>query len=146
MGIAPIYFLARRILQRMAACPEIHILLGARNKTELQPLVDDFKGSGFRVQVTTDDGSLGHHGYVPELLPNKLSTSDIVYACGPRSMMENVAAQCAGVGKACQVSLESHMACGIGACLGCTIQGTGDRYIHVCKHGPVLDASEVQWK
>ena len=44
---------------------------------------------------------------------------------------------------ACQVSIETLMACGMGACLGCAVEGRDqpDRYLHACLDGPVFDAS-----
>ena len=43
----------------------------------------------------------------------------------------------------CFVSLEKKMACGIGACLGCTCETKGGEGKSVCKNGPVFDATEV---
>ena len=60
-------------------------------------------------------------------------------------MMAAVAALCQASNTPCQVSLETHMACGLGACLGCTVHGADGNYRHVCKHGPVMAAEEVAW-
>ena len=66
---------------------------------------------------------------------------DIVFACGPNPMLEaihelNHSAEV-------QVSMEAHMACGIGACLGCTVPSADGEFIRVCKDGPVFDTREV---
>jgi dihydroorotate dehydrogenase electron transfer subunit len=60
-------------------------------------------------------------------------------------MMASVAAACQKARVACDVSLEAHMACGLGACLGCAVHGADGRYLHVCKNGPVMNAEEVAW-
>jgi dihydroorotate dehydrogenase electron transfer subunit len=69
-----------------------------------------------------------------------------VYACGPYPMLRAVAGLCSGRDWRCQVSLETIMACGLGACLGCTVQKADKTgYVHVCRKGPVFDAGEVAW-
>lgn len=148
MGIAPLYFLARELL-RLANPPQCIVLLGARTAAELGPLQRDFLDLGATTHLATDDGSLGHHGYVAELLlehpaPQLAWT---VCACGPQSMLKAVAGQCRKQGWECQVSLEATMACGIGACLGCAVPPAklSGPYLHVCKDGPVFKAEEVAW-
>ncbi len=145
MGIAPLLFLAKS-LQTVANPRQDHtILLGARNATELTPLVEDFQQLGYQVLSATDDGSLGHHGFVSELLEQVLPAVTRVFVCGPHPLMAAIARQCRTGGVACQASLETHMACGLGACLGCTIFAHDKSYRHVCKHGPVFNADEVLW-
>jgi dihydroorotate dehydrogenase electron transfer subunit len=63
-------------------------------------------------------------------------------ACGPMGMLSCVAGIAQRLNVACQLSIESVMACGMGACLGCAVQAADDRdhYLHVCKDGPVFDA------
>lgn len=145
MGIAPLNYLARKMLQSNQSVLQYQVLLGARTRKELCPLADEFLDMGFILHSATDDGTMGHHGLVPELLPEVLSEVDRVYACGPWPMMRSVAQLCLQAGVFCQVSLETHMACGLGACLGCTLHGVDSQYIHVCKHGPVFNAGEVRW-
>lgn len=146
MGIAPLYFLAKRLHQIVRPSGKDVVLLGARNGDELTPLARDFTALGFKTELATDDGSLGHHGFVTELLPHFLGSVGRVYVCGPDGMMGMVAGQCSKAEVRCQASLETHMACGLGACLGCTVHGADGNYRHVCKHGPVFDAQEVLWK
>lgn len=143
MGIAPLKFLAQK-LQQGAELRHI-VLLGARNKAELEPLVRDFQTLGCEVHAATDDGSYGHHGFVTELLAEALNNAGYAYVCGPERMMAAVARQCRAMKLPCQTSLETHMACGLGACLGCTIVGIDGDYRHVCKEGPVFNAQEVLW-
>ena len=68
---------------------------------------------------------------------------DVVLVCGPTVMMRNAARLCAEKGTPCFVSLEKKMACGIGACLGCTCETRSGEGKSVCKNGPVFDAAEV---
>jgi len=148
MGIAPLYFLAREIL-RNTCPPKCVVLLGARTAAELGPLPGNFMDLGVTTHLATDDGSLGHHGFVAELLLQHLDPELkwTVCACGPHPMMKAVAGQCRKQGWECQVSLEATMACGIGACLGCAVPQAelSGPYLHVCKDGPVFKAEEVAW-
>ncbi|MBU4408012.1 MAG: dihydroorotate dehydrogenase electron transfer subunit [Proteobacteria bacterium] len=148
MGIAPLYFLAREIL-RVTTPPKCVVLLGGRTAAELGPLPRDFKDIGVtEIHIATDDGSLGHQGFVAELLPQHLDSGQwTVCTCGPHPMMKAVVGQCRQQGWQCQVSLETMMACGISACLGCAIPRAdlSGPYLHVCKDGPVFKAEEVAW-
>lgn len=144
IGIAPLLFLARAI-RRAQPESKITLLAGARSDLELLA-IEKFQ-PGVEVLIATDDGSEGHHGFVTELLAEV--TGDVaVYTCGPTPMMKGVAEIAREHGWGCQVSLESHMACGMGACLGCAVERSGvhegaDKYVHVCKDGPVFKAEEI---
>ena len=97
-------------------------------------------------RVATDDGSVGHHGLVTELLPAELErpANDVeVYACGPPPMLDAVRLLCAAHGVPAQLALESGMACGFGACFGCVVP-TRDGYVRLCLEGPVLDAAVLE--
>lgn len=123
-------------------------ILGFRNAAHVI-LDEDFDACGCDLRLATDDGSRGHHGFVTDLLRQRLAegNADIIYACGPKGMLQAVAALAEEFGVRCELSLEERMACGVGACLGCatpirTPDG-GMTYKHVCKDGPVFDAKEV---
>lgn len=146
MGIAPLYFLAQKFRESEHGYNNQPVLLGAQTQAELLILSEEFTELGYSVLTATDDGSLGHQGFVTELLDEILAQVRQVYVCGPLPMMKVVALKCLDAGVPCQVSLETHMACGLGACLGCTFPATGGGYKHVCKDGPVLTASEVSWE
>ena len=75
----------------------------------------------------------------------KLTGDSIVYACGPEPMMARIASICSENKVACQVSVESVMACGMGACLGCSRPDKKGSYTHVCLNGPVYDAEKLEW-
>jgi NAD(P)H-flavin reductase len=97
--------------------------------------------------LATDDGTVGHHGFVTELLADQLAleraATPEVYACGPAPMLEPVRAICAEHGVPAQLALESGMACGFGACFGCVVP-TRQGYVRLCVDGPVIDAAELQ--
>ena len=99
-----------------------------------------------RPKVATDDGSVGHHGLVTEVLEDELDERGEeleVYACGPPAMLEAVRAICADRGIPAQLALESGMACGFGACFGCVVP-TVDGYLRLCIDGPVLAADGLR--
>jgi dihydroorotate dehydrogenase electron transfer subunit len=97
-------------------------------------------------RVATDDGSVGHHGFVTDLLREELDGQgdDVtVYACGPPPMLEAVRALAAAHLAPAQLALESGMACGFGACFGCVVP-TKRGYLRLCVDGPVLDAGALE--
>lgn len=110
-------------------------------------LLDDFRKVCANVCVATDDGSLGHPGFVDELVQEELKQRKYtaVLACGPKAMLRAVARVSAEEGIPCQVSMEERMGCGVGACLVCACRMADGRYRHVCKNGPVFEAGEVKW-
>jgi dihydroorotate dehydrogenase electron transfer subunit len=95
--------------------------------------------------VATDDGSVGHHGLITELLEDALDERGEeleVYSCGPPAMLEAVRTMCIEHGVPAQLALESGMACGFGACFGCVVP-TVDGYVRLCVEGPVLEAARL---
>lgn len=104
--------------------------------------VEDFKPWCENVYISTETGIEGHKGFVTDLL--KPGQYDAVLTCGPEVMMRKVAAMCKEVGTTCYCSLEHRMACGIGACLGCSIR-TKNGMKRVCKDGPVFNAEDLLW-
>ncbi len=92
--------------------------------------------------VATDDGSVGHHGPVTDLLAAALDDDVEVYACGPPAMLDAVRDLVVTAGVPGQLALESGMACGYGACYGC-VTPTRSGYVRLCVDGPVLYAAEL---
>lgn len=95
--------------------------------------------------VTTDDGSCGIRGMISAALTAQVLKEkkySVVYACGPEPMLRYIQKICAEAGTKCFLSLESKMACGMGACLGCTVK-TKSGPKRCCKDGPVFNASEI---
>ena len=150
MGIAPLYFLAQ-VLQRNQG-PTTTVLLGFSTSQEIV-CSDELKNLGVRLSLATEDGSLGSKGLVTDLLDQHLSheltAKPIIYACGPRPMLKKVAHQAATSDLTCSVSLEGHMACGLGICLGCAVKashGLATVYHYVCQDGPVFQAETIDWE
>lgn len=93
-----------------------------------------------KLTITTDDGSVGVHGMLPAALTEETlrqGNYSVVYACGPTPMLAYVKKIAEATGLPCYLSLEAHMACGVGVCLGCTIQTTEGKK-RCCKEGPVF--------
>ncbi|MGN6556948.1 MAG: iron-sulfur cluster-binding protein, partial [Solirubrobacterales bacterium] len=89
----------------------------------------------------------GHQGYVTDLLVTMLTgddaTSAVVYSCGPPAMLEAVRSLCAEAGVACELAMESPMACGFGACFGCAVPKVDGGYMRLCVDGPVVRGDAV---
>jgi NAD(P)H-flavin reductase len=90
--------------------------------------------------IASEDGKEKHRGRITDFLdPADYRT---VFACGPEPMLRVVAAKCREAAVPCYISLERRMACGVGACLGCTVTtSAGNR--RCCADGPVFNAEEV---
>jgi len=148
IGVAPFPFLAKEL--RKAGWRPV-LLFGARGEHDLVNR-EWFEGQGVEVRTATEDGSHGVRGLVTDLLQKALapgSDAGMVYACGPRPMLQSVSALVNSSKVPCQLSLESAMGCGFGVCLGCVVKvrrGDGFDYVRVCTEGPILMATEVLWE
>ncbi|MDD5119736.1 MAG: dihydroorotate dehydrogenase electron transfer subunit [Candidatus Omnitrophica bacterium] len=141
MGVAPLVYLAEKLNKPL-------VLIGARTKKQIL-CADEFRSLGCTLQLATDDGSLGFTGKVTDLLENILTSTidyrlSTIYACGPHPMLRAVSLIALKHNINAQVSLEGHMACGTGACLGCVVE-TISGYKRVCKDGPVFSSRELIW-
>jgi dihydroorotate dehydrogenase electron transfer subunit len=125
---------------------------GVRN-AELLAGVPDFEAAGVEVRLSSDDGSVGHHGFVTHLLSDVLLETQgrkrQVVCCGPEPMMHAVAELCQHEDTPCLVSLETPMACGIGICFSCVTKvrqpdGEWD-WKRTCVEGPIFDAQKIVW-
>ncbi len=141
IGVPPMLYTARTAGGSTVAC------LGFRSR-EKAMLLSDFEAVCDHVAVTSDDGTLGAHGFVDALVREELAKDHsftAVLACGPKLMLRSVAKAAEEAGVACQVSMEERMGCGVGACLVCACKTADGHYKHACKDGPVFDAKEVDW-
>jgi dihydroorotate dehydrogenase electron transfer subunit len=142
MGVAPLVFLAEKIKLSKPL-----VLIGARTRKQVL-CSREFKALGCAVEIATDDGSRGFKGKVTDLLKYRLSPIgyrlSAIYACGPRQMLKTITGIARENKINAQFSLEEHMACGIGACLGCVVS-TKAGYKRVCKDGPVFSGKELIW-
>lgn len=124
-------------------------ILGFRSKNKVI-LKTDFARYGVGVTVVTQDGTEGESGVITPSLEKRLDSAPcgVIFACGPRPMLEAVAKTAEKRHIPCFVSMEARMACGVGACLSCAIPvrvGDTVQNWHVCKNGPVFDASRIVW-
>ena len=143
IGVAPLLALAERI-SRLTVNGLRLTVIGAKTKNELL-CEKEFKKLGFKVLLSTEDGSKGKKGFVTDLLYTIHYTPyTILYACGPHPMLKEVA-KIARLKRAEAFGcFEEHMACGVGSCYGCVIK-TKQGYERVCKDGPIFDLKEIVW-
>ncbi len=138
VGLAPLIFLAYKLDNPV-------VLIAGRTASETF-WNEFFTAAAEKIYITTDDGSAGIRGFAAAAVPRILKENriDRIAVCGPTAMMRTVAAAAAAAGIPCEVSMEKRMACGIGACLGCTFEsGTDGKRYKVCADGPVFDSREV---
>ena len=144
IGVAPMPFLASFILSRGVDASACTVFLGGRSEVDLL-CEDDFLQRGINVYLTTDDGSTGEKCLVthPMEIAAEKKRPDIIYACGPMAMLTCVISIAEKLKIPCQVSIETMMACGVGACLGCAVAGRDkpERYMHACVDGPVFESN-----
>ena len=134
IGVAPMRYLVDNIKDS-----EVHIFAGFRD--EVYGL-EEISELDLSVKVSTEDGSVGHKGYVTELFNPK--DYDLVLCCGPEVMMYRVINMCKEVGTKIYVSEEKKMACGVGACLGCTCKTVSGNK-RTCKDGPVFNGLDLEF-
>lgn len=129
IGTAPMLQLAKE-LRASDPARTIDVYLGFREEAYLEQAFEQYADS-----VTRNIG-----GYVVNDVDFSLNAT--YYACGPAPMLRAAASAAENANASLFVSLEKHMACGVGACLGCTCQTEHGRK-RVCKDGPVFDYREV---
>ncbi len=143
IGVPPILELAKRL----ASKAEIHVIVGYRDANTF--LKEDFEQYA-RVHIATEDGSVGSKGNVMDAIAAEGLTGDMIYACGPMPMLRAIKYYAQERNMTAYISLEEHMACGVGACLGCVVKTKEiDHHSHVhnariCTDGPVFEAKEVE--
>ena len=169
LGIAGVRMLADEAIRDGR---QVVLLFGAASAREVYPsslLPDEVE-----YIVATDDGSIGHHGFVTELVPEYEAWADQAFACGPAPMLRALAGLAAGrrerLGVArlgrkkgagrpdpigspqarrkafLQVSMEQNMGCAVGACLGCVVMSVTGTPQRVCREGPVFASDEIAWE
>jgi len=151
MGIAPLFFLASELCSdKKKDSSKISLLYGVRDKDEFLCL-SDLKTLGTELLFATEDGCQGFKGMVTQLFLKQIQKRSKpkkirVFACGPPEMLKRMSEYSRKYTFDCEVSLENHMPCGLGACMGCVVKyGKKDKFTYkrVCKDGPVFDAREV---
>ena len=127
-------------------------LVGAQRQARLLS-VADLEAIGITTHIATDDGSIGRHGYVTDILIDMLEKMNwhrpTIYACGPHGMLSAVAKIAANYGVPTQIAMENRMGCAMGVCLGCVCPVRIDKntieYQRVCTEGPVFNATDIAW-
>jgi dihydroorotate dehydrogenase electron transfer subunit len=169
LGIAGVRMLADEAIRDGR---QVVLLFGAASARDVYPsslLPDEVE-----YVVATDDGSLGHHGFVTDLVPAYEAWADQAFACGPAPMLRALARlstgrrERLGVAKLgrkkgggkpvqigspqarrkafLQVSMEQNMGCAVGACLGCVVMSVTGVPQRVCREGPVFASDEIAWE
>jgi len=130
------------------------LFYGALSNDELV-MLDEARELSKEIFITTDDGSDGQKGWITHAVKDFLKEMTIhpssprVYACGPAAMLKTLSWITHAARLTCYASMEEHMACGIGACLGCMVKvrkrGREWEYKRVCKEGPIFDLKDIVW-
>ena len=137
IGTAPMLLLARKLREKYSDM-KLDLFAGFRDDIYLIDKLNDYVNE---CNVSTNSGKHGHKGFVTDLL--KAEEYDTVLCCGPEIMMKKVVDMCKKAGTKVYVSMEKHMACGVGACLVCTCK-TKDGNKRTCKDAPVFDGNYVE--
>lgn len=142
VGNAPLFYLSR-VLKEMGN--NITFVYGHRSKEYIY-CEDRFKKYADDFVMTTDDGSRGVKGFTIGVVDKLLESSDFdfIYTCGPVLMMEGVVSSARGRIPV-EVSLENYFGCGIGLCMGCTIETT-EGFKRACLDGPVMESGLINWE
>lgn len=146
-GSAPLFWLAQRLRER--GC-HVEMVLGAATESRLFGVLDARRAAD-GVTVCTDDGSMGHRGWISDVLPDviRASGAQVAYACGPMGMLQSVTSIAADHGAVAQVAVEEAMACGVGVCMTCVMPVRGNdgatRMVRSCVEGPVFRGDRVRW-
>jgi len=131
IGIAPLLYLTKKLGSN------VDVYLGYKEKVFIS---EEFKKYSNNITIVTEDGSVGNKGYVMDYV--KYEKYDLIITCGPEIMMKKIVEKCKDKKIKCYVSLERRMACGLGACLGCTVE-TINGNKRACKDGPVFSSEEL---
>ncbi|WP_422448802.1 dihydroorotate dehydrogenase electron transfer subunit [Thermoanaerobacterium sp. DL9XJH110] len=155
VGVAPLLYLARKIAGTLSGPGRVSAaFIGFSTAAEV--FGEEFlRSCGFKVFLTTDDGTAGQKGVPTEVFENCIKAhempgqsrthpqSGIIYACGPKPLLAKVKDIAAREKIPAYLSLEERMACGVGACLGCAVKSAREGYKKVCRDGPVFESGEI---
>jgi dihydroorotate dehydrogenase electron transfer subunit len=144
MGVAPLSFLCQKpskaiyFLSCISSTAPVNLPIAFHFTFEEDSRVHFFHHSDYLRRTLSRS--------YPVLLPKSEAFENFTqaYSCGPTLMMKNFSEWCTSNGLPLQVSLEKHMACGMGSCFGCSIQ-TRQGMQSVCHDGPVFDHQDILW-
>lgn len=137
IGTAPMLEVAKKLREYNNAS-ELDLYVGFRDDIYL---VEDINKYADNTYISTNNGKYGHKGFITDIL--EVENYDTVLCCGPEIMMKKVVDMCKTKNVKIYVSMEKHMACGVGACLVCTCK-TKEGNKRTCKDGPVFDGYYVE--
>ena len=136
-GVAPLYGLAEALIE---AGKKPTVILGFNTASEIF-LASELTALGANCCIATADGSVGVRGFVTDVMRTANIEHDYDYACGPEPMLKAIYTADETDG---EYSFEARMACGFGACMGCSCETKyGNK--RICKDGPVLKRGEIIW-
>lgn len=162
IGVTALVLLAKELTRRKTV-HQVRFLVGASTKQELL-CVQELRELECDVSITTEDGSIGHHGSITDLLenilPSKINSTKLqIFASGSKPMLKTTSQIANKYAISTQVFLKERLGCGIGACRSCVtaindptssfkhpVTGEPFQYKRVCTDGPVFDAQEVIWE
>ena len=150
-GVAPLVFFLRRFVKETQK-NAWHLILAARSADQLAR--EDVVATLGTLHRATDDGSAGFRGNAVDAMKSMLQGEFKgkragIYAAGPEPMMMAAAKVARELKLPAHVSLEQRMACGVGVCRACVVDGiaphkkTGLLRRTVCQDGPVFDINEL---
>ena len=139
IGVPPLLEVAKQLHERGA---EITTVLGFATKDAV--ILEDELSRFSQVFVTTDDGSYGIKGNVSVVIKEFDTEFDAIYSCGAPGMMKYINQTFYDHPRA-YLSLESRMACGMGACYACVLKVPENETVsqRVCEDGPVFKTGTV---
>jgi len=150
IGLPPLLFAAERLAAAGVAFDLYAGAASAAEVLEVERCRAAVAAVGGELVLTTDDGSLGEHGFVTAALLRRLDGGrryGRLLGCGPNPMLAALTRLARERGLAAELSLEEPMACGVGVCLGCVVELADGRYVASCKEGPVfpVDRLAARW-
>jgi len=130
---------------------KIELFLGFNRKTQSSDFMNFFKKDKWILNMACREKSSSFfQGTVVELFQKRKKKGDIVFACGPQPMLQNLYTDIIKKqNMPAYFLMESIMACGIGSCMGCTLKIKEKNSIkqkRVCKDGPIFNAHEIIWE
>lgn len=162
IGVTALMLLTKELL-RNKTVQQVRFLISAPTEQEIL-CVQQLRKLGCDISIATEDGSIGYHGSVTDLLENILSrrantTNLHIFASASKPMVKTISQITTRYTIPAQVFLKQRLGCGIGVCKGCVVPikdptssskhpvtGEPFQYKRVCTDGPVFDAREVIWE
>jgi len=132
IGIPPLFETAKQLTQN--GC-KVDVFLGY--KEELFAF-EPFEEVAENIFIAVEKGDEGYQGFVTDIF--HAQNYNAVFTCGPEIMMMKVKELCDARKVPVWLSMESRMACGIGACLVCACKTT-EGVKRCCKEGPVFSGT-----